>query len=98
MTTFPGAKIPIHFSYILYLATLAPPLALPYFRSALLACRATGLQPSLLLHPLDFLGCDDIATLSFFPAMNRTAARKLPVLEASAPRVAWDVWRGRHRW
>jgi hypothetical protein len=83
VTTFPGMKIPIHFSYILYLATLAPPLALPYFRTALTACRLSGLQPSLLLHPLDFMGCDDVASLAFFPAMNRRADQKLPILESS---------------
>ncbi len=83
VTTFPVLKIPIHFSYILYLATLAPPLALPYFRAALAACRLAGLTPSLLLHPLDFIGCDDVTTLSFFPAMNKTGAAKLRVLESA---------------
>ncbi len=80
VTTFPVLKVPIHFSYVLYLATLAPPLALPYFRSALLACRALGIAPSLLLHPLDFLDGEDVATLAFFPAMNVPRAKKLAVL------------------
>jgi hypothetical protein len=81
VTTFPILKIPIHFSYILYIASLAPPLALPYFRSALLACRALGIAPSLLLHPLDFLSGDDVSTLAFFPAMRMERARKLALLE-----------------
>jgi hypothetical protein len=29
------------------------------------------------LHPLDFLGCDDLTDLSFFPAMNVTSREKL---------------------
>jgi len=81
VTTFPIVKIPIHFSYILYIASVAPPLALPYLRSALLACRALGIAPSLLLHPLDFLSGEDISTLGFFPAMQMERSRKLALLE-----------------
>jgi peptidoglycan/xylan/chitin deacetylase (PgdA/CDA1 family) len=80
VTTFPILKIPIHFSYVLYIATLAGPLALPYFRAALLACRALRIAPSLLLHPLDFLDGDDVSSLAFFPAMKMPRERKLAVL------------------
>ena len=41
-----------------------------YFRFALLMCKLTRTSPSLLLHPLDFLGCDEIEELSFFPGMD----------------------------
>jgi peptidoglycan/xylan/chitin deacetylase (PgdA/CDA1 family) len=81
VTTFPVLKIPIHFSYILYMATVIPPLALVYFRSALLACRAMRISPSLLLHPLDFLDGTDVSTLAFFPAMQLPKERKLAILE-----------------
>lgn len=91
VTTFPLLKIPIHFSYVLYIATLAPPLAIPYFRSALLACRALGIEPSLLLHPLDFLDGTDVATLAFFPAMAMPKERKLAVL-ARALRVYRELF------
>jgi peptidoglycan-N-acetylglucosamine deacetylase len=80
VTTFPILKIPIHFSYVLYMATIVPWLALPYFRMALLTCRALRISPSLLLHPLDFLSGEDVATLAFFPAMQMPKARKLAVL------------------
>ncbi len=83
VTTFPLFKVPIHFSYVLYLAVVAPALALPYFRAAMLACRALRVSPSLLLHPLDFLDGTDVATLAFFPAMNLPKERKLEVLEAA---------------
>jgi peptidoglycan-N-acetylglucosamine deacetylase len=83
VTTFPVLKIPIHFSYVLYLATIFPPLALPYFRSALLACRAMRIAPSLLLHPLDFMDGTDVATLAFFPAMQLPKEKKLKVLEGA---------------
>jgi hypothetical protein len=36
-----------------------------------------GVQPSILLHPLDFLGADDTDRLSFFPAMKQPSAAKL---------------------
>jgi hypothetical protein len=81
VTTFPVVKIPIHFSYILYIGSVAPALALPYFRSALYACKLLGIAPSLLLHPLDFLCGDDVSTLSFFPAMQLERARKAALLE-----------------
>ncbi|HLH28516.1 MAG TPA: polysaccharide deacetylase family protein, partial [Acidimicrobiales bacterium] len=67
VTTFPGLRIPIHISYLLYLDGVHPALAAAYFRAALAACRAAGVTPSLLLHPLDFVGSDDIAGLEFFP-------------------------------
>jgi len=91
VTTYPVVKIPIHFSYVLYIATKAPWLAIPYFRSALLACRALGIAPSLLLHPLDFLDGDDVATLAFFPAMQMPRAQKLDVL-TRALRVYREVF------
>jgi len=81
VTTFPLLKIPIHFSYVLYIATKLPALALPYFRSALLACRALRIAPSLLLHPLDFLDATDVPSLGFFPAMGLPKERKLAILE-----------------
>jgi hypothetical protein len=40
-------------------------------------CRVAGVQPSLLLHPLDFLGADDVHALGFFPGMTVPAERKL---------------------
>ena len=81
VTTMPIFKIPIHVSYIIYIATYSPALAMLYFRIALWLCRITGTQPSLLLHPLDFLGCDDIKELAFFPAMNLSQDKKLKLVD-----------------
>ena len=85
VTTMRLLKVPIHVSYLLYLSSLnrrAPTLALHYFATALRLCEATGVQPSLLLHPLDFLGGDDPCAeeLSFFPAMNMPRGRKLELV------------------
>lgn len=77
VTTFPGIKTPIHFSYLLYLSTISRAAAKAYWHSALFACRATGTCPSLLLHPLDFLSGDDARELKFFPGMNIPAGDKL---------------------
>jgi peptidoglycan/xylan/chitin deacetylase (PgdA/CDA1 family) len=70
VTTMPLIRAPFHISYVLYLSTFSPTLASGYFQSAVMACRAAGVEPSLLLHPLDFLGADDVEGLDFFPAMN----------------------------
>lgn len=80
VTTMPIVKIPIHFSYILYLSVFSPALALFYFRVALWLCKLTQTQPSLLLHPLDFLGCEDVPELAFFPGMSLPSYKKLAVL------------------
>ena len=61
VTTFPIVKTPIHATYLLYLSAFSPLAAKAYWRSAVAACSLTGVQPSLLLHPLDFLSGDDIA-------------------------------------
>jgi peptidoglycan-N-acetylglucosamine deacetylase len=80
VTTMPVFKLPIHASYLLYLSVFNRAAARLYFRIALLLCRLTRTQPSLLLHPLDFLGCDDCQELAFFPAMNLPSARKIELV------------------
>jgi peptidoglycan/xylan/chitin deacetylase (PgdA/CDA1 family) len=80
VTTMPLARAPIHVSYLLYLRTFSRRLALSYWRNALRLCRMFGVEPSLLLHPLDFLGQDDRVGLDFFPAMNLRSSDKLELL------------------
>lgn len=80
VTTFPVVKTPIHTSYLLYLSTFSRAAALAYWRAALLTCKLTGTQPSLLLHPLDFLCGDDISELKFFPGMGMSLQNKLSVV------------------
>ena len=76
VTTMPGLRVPFHVSYLLYLAGRSPALARAYFRTALLACRASRVAPSILLHPLDVLGGDDVRSLSFFPGMAMSGKEK----------------------
>ncbi len=70
VTTMPVFRLPIHLSYVLYLARYSRGLAVTYFRCALNMCRLFRIEPSILLHPLDFLGREDDQDLSFFPAMD----------------------------
>ena len=80
VTTMPVFKLPIHLSYILYAARFSKTLALLYFRFALLMCRMTNVSPSILLHPLDFIGSDDLRDLDFFPGMDIELDRKLELV------------------
>jgi peptidoglycan/xylan/chitin deacetylase (PgdA/CDA1 family) len=80
VTTFPGVKVPIHVSYVSHLARYSPRLARIYIETALRACHAAGIGPSVLLHPLDFLGPEDAPDLAFFPGMRTPAGAKLDVL------------------
>jgi hypothetical protein len=88
VTTMPIFKLPIHVSYLLYLGQFSSALASAYFRVALLLCRMTNVQPSILLHPLDFLGCDDGQDLSFFPAMNLPASRKVSIVAGAIDQLS----------
>jgi len=81
VTTMPVFKTPIHFSYLIYLAGYSASVAKLYTQVTKLMCRATSTEPSLLLHPLDFLGKEDKTGLEFFPAMNMESARKLELMD-----------------
>ena len=80
VTTMPVFKLPFHISYIIYLSQYSPALGLLYFRTALELCYISGISPSLLLHPPDFLGCDDEIGVDFFPGMRLSSASKLEIL------------------
>jgi hypothetical protein len=81
VTTMPIFKAPIHASYVLYLSCYSDALAMLYLKWSLMMCKITGTPPSILLHPLDFLGCDDEKDLSFFPAMNLQSEKKMAVMD-----------------
>ncbi len=80
VTTMPFFKVPIHASYILFLGTYSPWLAITYFKTVIRMCLISGVQPSILLHPLDFIGCDDTEELSFFPAMRTESKEKIEIM------------------
>jgi len=80
VTTMPIFQVPIHASYLMYLASYSRRLAKTYFWFALQLCRIMRVEPSFLLHPLDFLGAEDDEDLSFFPGMNVAAQDKISLL------------------
>jgi hypothetical protein len=77
VTTLPIFKTPIHATYLVYLSTFSKFAARNYWKTALQMCKLTGVQPSLLLHPLDFLSGEDVPELKFFPGMNLPIEEKL---------------------
>ncbi len=88
VTTMPLARTPIHLSYLLYLSRFSPWLADTYFAWAVRLCRLFGQEPSLLLHPLDFLGGDDDPDLAFFPAMDLPGKTKVEFVTRTLKRFA----------
>lgn len=81
VTTIPVLRTPMHLSYIGFLAGHSPALARGYLKLAVTLCRAAGIEPSFLLHPLDFLGVDRVKELSFFPGMQLTTDFKLRLFD-----------------
>ncbi|MEZ0388994.1 MAG: polysaccharide deacetylase family protein [Verrucomicrobium sp.] len=81
VTTMPLTRLPVHLSYLLFLAQRSEALARIYWQTAITLCRATGTAPSLLLHPTDFLDAGDVPAMDFFPAMQMPAARKMELVE-----------------
>lgn len=80
VTTFPFLRVPIHVSYVMYLAAFSRSLAERYCALALALCRWNRVEPSILLHPTDFIDIDDAPEMAFFPAMRVPVAAKENVL------------------
>ena len=80
VTTMPLFKVPIHLSYILYASRYSTFLAKMYFKFSMLMCRLTNTSPSILLHPLDFIGHEDVGNLSFFPGMDMPKDTKIGIV------------------
>lgn len=87
VTTFPLVKLPIHMTYLLYLWRFSPRLARTYLGLAVRSCRLLGVGPSILLHPLDFLGHEDDPELRFFPGMNVPREEKSALLDEMITRL-----------
>ena len=76
VSTIPVVKTPFHLSYLLYLSRFSEGLAMAYLHTAIAACKAAGVEPSFLLHPLDVLSGDQVPELRFFPGMDLPGDRK----------------------
>jgi hypothetical protein len=80
VTTMPLFRTPVHLSYLLFLGQFSMPLARAYWALAMFLCRKTGVGPSLLLHPTDFLDETDVPEMSFFPAMKIPSQKKIDLV------------------
>lgn len=80
VTTMPLLRLPVHMSYLMFLAQFSAGLARLYWRTALTLCRVRGVQPHMLLHPTDFFDAQDVPEMSFFPGMKIPAERKLDLV------------------
>jgi peptidoglycan-N-acetylglucosamine deacetylase len=87
VTTMPFLRVPIHISYVLYLSLYSQTFAEGYFRIALAMCRVAGVEPSILLHPLDILDMDEASGMSFFPGMSLPLERKLGLVSRCLERL-----------
>ncbi len=76
VTVMPLLRTPFHFSYLHYLAEKSSIVSKWYLKVALGLCRSFRIQPSMLLHPLDFLGGDEEPDLEFFPGMKQSGTVK----------------------
>ncbi|MEZ6137382.1 MAG: polysaccharide deacetylase family protein [Pirellulaceae bacterium] len=76
VSTIPIVRTPFHFSYLHYLSQFSKLASRMYLAMALTVCKLTRTSPSLLLHPLDFLGADEVPELDFFPGMRQSGDTK----------------------
>ena len=83
VTTMPILRLPFHLSYLLYLSGFAPILSRLYLSLAIGLCRLRGVEPSFLLHPLDFVAPDEAEELAFFPGMRLSLEHKLAVADVA---------------
>lgn len=90
VTTAPFVRVPMHASYVLYIATYSRVLARRYVDTTLNLCRVSGTEPSLLLHPLDLMGEADAPALKFFPGMGLELTEKLAMVDWLLKRFARD--------
>jgi peptidoglycan-N-acetylglucosamine deacetylase len=81
ISTVPGLRFPFHLSHLMWLYSVSPFLAKNYFKLSINLCNLRGIQPSFLLHPLDFLGKENCPKLSFFPGMDLTQKDKLAFID-----------------
>ena len=77
VTTIPCFRTPFHLSYLIWLSRFSTLLATAYMKFAFTMCRLCRVQPSFLLHPLDFIGPDQAPQLRFFPGMELSLEHKL---------------------
>jgi hypothetical protein len=90
ITTAPFLKTPFHLSYLLYLSRFSEGLMTGYLSLALRLCKMTRTPLNFLLHPLDFLGIDQVPELAFFPGMDIDRLKKIEIFKRVMARIRRD--------
>jgi hypothetical protein len=88
VSTIPVLRTPFHLSYLVWLGSYSQKAARWYLQMALGLCKASGVPPSFLLHPLDFLGPNEAPELRFFPGMTQSLETKLELAEFAIRNLA----------
>ncbi len=70
VTTMPVFRIPIHLTYLHFMAEKSEWLAKFYLGLTLTLCQIFRVEPSILLHSLDFIAADRVPELRDFPGMG----------------------------
>jgi peptidoglycan-N-acetylglucosamine deacetylase len=86
VSTMPGLRLPVHWTYINFLAEISPGLALSWIDLHIALCRGRRLAPVLLLHATDVIGADDPCCPAFMPGMRLTSADKAALLRKGLAR------------
>ena len=94
VTTMPILRLPFHMTYLLHLRQVLGPTWRVYLRTALALCRLRGVAPSMLLHPLDFLGCEDEPELAFLPGMKLPRDKKVELVGSTLEMIAQKLSAG----
>ncbi len=87
VTTLPGLRVPLHGTYLQYLADWSGSAARLYAGAAVSLCRRTGVDPHYLLHATDFIGSDDGFACTFLPGMRRPWQAKVALLSVLVRRL-----------
>lgn len=81
VTTMPLLRLPVHATYLMFLAEKSEALAKAYWSTNILLSRLREVPPSMLLHPTDFLDVTDVPEMGFFPGMRLHASKKCQIVE-----------------
>lgn len=90
VSTMPALRLPMHWTYLFFLAARSRKLASAYLRTSLRFMKHNNHEPVLLLHATDFIGKDDPTAPGFLPGMSITVADKLAFIRTSLRRCMHD--------
>jgi peptidoglycan-N-acetylglucosamine deacetylase len=79
VTTMPVFRLPFHLSYLIYMHGYSPFLMNTYLEIVIRLCKTFRIEPNFLIHPLDLIGGDQLASLDFFPGMDIDSNKKTKV-------------------